>query len=44
MQIKELEQYIQDLSTDLTEMIADASAAEKQMLQQKLAALSAKVK
>ena len=44
MQIKELEQYIQDLSTDLTEMIADASAAEKQMLQQKLTALSAKVK
>ena len=44
MQIKELEQYIQDLSTDLTEMIADASAAEKQMLQQKLAALSAEVK
>ena len=44
MQIKELEQYIQDLSTDLTEMIADASTAEKQMLQQKLTALSAKVK
>ena len=44
MQMKELEKYIQDLSTDLTEMIADASAAEKQMLQQKLAALSAKVK
>ena len=44
MQMKELEKYIQDLSTDLTEMIADASTAEKQMLQQKLAALSAKVK
>ena len=44
MQIKELEQYIQDLSTDLTEMIADAYTAEKQMLQQKLTALSAKVK
>ena len=32
-QMKELENYMQELSTDLTEMIADASPEEKQMLQ-----------
>jgi hypothetical protein len=32
-QMKELENYMQELSTDLTEMIEDASPEEKQMLQ-----------
>jgi hypothetical protein len=32
-QMRELENYMQELSTDLTDMIADASPEEKQMLQ-----------
>jgi hypothetical protein len=32
-QMKELENYMQELSTDITEMIADASLEEKQILQ-----------
>jgi hypothetical protein len=42
--MKELEQYMQELSSDLTEMISDASMEEKQMLQQKLNMLAAKIK
>lgn len=43
-QMKELEGYMQDLSQDLTEMIQDASPEEKQMLQQKISTLAAKIK
>lgn len=32
-QMKELENYMQELSEDLTEMIHDASPEEKQLLQ-----------
>ena len=44
VQIKELEKYVQELSRDITEMIEDASPEEKQMLQQKMAALATKIK
>lgn len=40
----ELEKYMQELSQDIVEMIADASPEEKQMLQQKLNTLSTKIK
>lgn len=43
-QMKELENYMQELSTDLTEMIQDASPEEKQMLQQKISMLATKIK
>lgn len=41
--MKELEQYMKELSTDITEMIEDASPEERQMLQTKLATLATKV-
>ena len=43
-QMKELENYMQELSQDLTEMIQDASPEEKQLLQQKIAMLASKIK
>ena len=43
-QMKELENYMQELSQDLTEMIQDASPEEKQMLQQKISVLATKIK
>lgn len=43
-QIKELEKYMQELTTDITEMIVDATPAEKQVLQQKISALAAKIR
>lgn len=43
-QMKELEEYMQELTQDIVEMIEDASPEEKQVLQQKLTMLSAKVK
>lgn len=43
-QLQELELYMQDLASDMTEMIQDASPEEKQLLQQKLSTLSAKIK
>ena len=43
-QMKELESYMQELTTDLTEMIQDASPEEKQMLQQKISTLATKIK
>lgn len=43
-QMKELENYMQELSTDITEMIQDASPEEKQMLQQKISTLATKIK
>ena len=42
--MKELEDYLQELSRDIIEMIEDASPEEKQMLRQKIAALSTKIK
>lgn len=44
MQMKELEKYIQDLGSDMTEMIKDMTPEEKQMLQQKIATLATKIK
>ena len=43
-QMQELESYMQELASDITEMIQDASAEEKQLLQNKISALAAKVK
>jgi hypothetical protein len=43
-QMHELENYMQELSKDITDMIKDASPEEKQMLQQKLTTLSSKIK
>ena len=43
-QMHELEQYMQELSTDITEMISDASPEEKAVLQQKLNILISKIK
>ena len=43
-QMKELEQYTQELTSDLTDMIKDASPEEKQLLQQKIALLAQKIK
>lgn len=42
-QMQELEHYLQELSTDIAEMIEDASPEEKQLLQKKLQMLSQKV-
>ena len=41
--MKDLEEYLQELSTDITEMIKDATTEEKQMLKNKIATLSAKI-
>lgn len=43
-QMKELESYMQELSNDIVEMIADASPEEKQMLQTKMTTLAGKIK
>lgn len=43
-QMKELEKYMQELTQDITEMIADASPEEKSVLQQKLSILASKIK
>lgn len=43
-QLKDLENYMQELSMDIAEMIDDASPEEKQMLQSKIAALANKIK
>ena len=42
-QLKDLENYMQELTSDITEMIDDASPEEKQLLQKKLATLSTKI-
>jgi gas vesicle protein len=42
-QLRELEKYMQELSTDITEMIADASPEEKQYLEKKITALASKI-
>lgn len=41
--IQELEKYMQELATDVVEMIEDATPEEKQMLHNKMAALTAKI-
>lgn len=43
VQLQELEKYMGELSQDVTEMIADASTEEKQMLHKKLASLTNKI-
>lgn len=43
VQLRELEKYMQELSTDITEMIADASMEEKQYLEKKISALATKI-
>lgn len=43
VQMKELENYMTELSQDITEMIAMASPEEKAVLQKKLTALSSKI-
>lgn len=43
-QMQELEKYMQELSTDITEMIMDATPEEKTLLQQRLNTLVAKIK
>ena len=42
-QMKELEKYLQELSTDITEMIQDASPEEKSFLEKKISALATKI-
>ena len=42
-QLKDLETYMQELTSDMTEMISGASPEEKQLLQKKLTTLSQKI-
>ena len=42
-QLKELEAYLQELSTDITEMVKDASVEERNTLRQKIATLANKI-
>lgn len=42
-QLRELEKYMQELSQDMVEMIADASPEEKQYLEKKITALASKI-
>lgn len=41
--MKELESYMQELTSDIAEMIKDASPSEKQLLQKKISSLATKV-
>ena len=43
IQMRELEKYLQELAQDITEMIEDASAEERQYLSKKISALATKV-
>lgn len=43
-QMQELEKYAQELTSDITDMIKDASPEEKTMLQQKIQILASKIK
>lgn len=43
VQLHELEKYMGELSSDVTEMISDATIEEKQMLHNKLLALASKI-
>ena len=42
-QLRELEKYMQELTQDIVDMIADASTEEKQYLEKKITALASKV-
>ena len=42
-QMKELEKYLQELSSDIVEMIQDASPEEKTFLEKKISALATKI-
>jgi hypothetical protein len=42
-QMKELEKYLQELSSDIVEMIQDASPEEKSFMEKKISALAAKI-
>lgn len=42
-QMRELEKYMQELSQDITDMIADASVDEKAYLEKKISALAVKI-
>jgi hypothetical protein len=42
-QLRELEKYMQELSTDIVEMIDDASLEEKSYLEKKISALATKI-
>jgi hypothetical protein len=42
--MQELEKYAQELASDVTDMIRDASPEEKTMLQQKIQTLASKIK
>ena len=44
LHLKELDNYLQELGHDITEMIQEASPEEKQLLQQKLSILASKIK
>lgn len=43
-QMKELEEYMHELSNDIMEMIEDSTPEEKQMLRQKITTLATKIK
>ena len=43
-QLKELEAYLQQLSSDITEMVKDASPEERNILRQKMTMLADKIK
>lgn len=43
MQMKELEKYMQELSSDIVEMIEGATPEEKQYLSSRVAALATKI-
>ena len=43
VQLRELEKYMQELTSDMVEMIEDASPEEKQYLEKKISALAAKI-
>lgn len=43
-QLKELEAYLQELSSDITEMVKDASPEERNILRQKMTTLADKIK
>lgn len=42
-QMRELEKYLQELSSDIVEMIQDASPEEKAFMEQKISALATKI-
>lgn len=42
-QLRELEKYMQELTSDMVEMIQDSSPEEKQYLEKKISALASKI-